>query len=914
MSANTIVVTLTLEKCIKISKWKVKEGTIVSAGRLLLLYDAKPGSGKPEIQKLKATAVGTVRKLLAKEGDVVQPGKPLLELEKCTHPTVMKDMCAECGADLRNEDGVNENVASIPMVHSIPELKVNAEQAQILGKADEQRLLANQKLVLLVDLDQTLIHTTNDNIPPNLKDVYHFRLHGSLSPWHHTRLRPGTKEFLKEMSQYYELHICTFGSRMYAHKIAEFLDPDGQYFSHRILSRDECVSANSKTANLKALFPCGDEMVCIIDDREDVWNFASNLIHVKPYHFFQHTGDINAPPGLSKQENDDKGEYDFSRLGDGMIKKDIMRPNTSPGPSQESQKDAIDLVKRKGDGTCPEQEISVSGAEVNEKNELSVEKTVTKVDEEDEFPAENIVTDVSEKNELSVDKITTEDGDENGPVVGNTANPSQQTAETIKGDDVAHTGEEVQENQSESKEDQDKDTVVPENPCGTCDVTEDPEREDSKSSDNSKLVVEKSQASVLENQENSTELVPKTHLKDGSDTLAEEYIEQRPNSQPNDPDQKSSETLDKLEDALTKSKAEEIEVADHDDYLLYLEEILKRIHKEFYHRMAEGLKPDMKSIIPAVRKKVLENTNLVFSGLVPNNIPLEKSRAYQVAVSLGAKVTQDLNKNTTHLVAVRPGTAKVNSARRMKNVFMVTADWLWVSAERWERVDEKVFPLGRNRAGTRHPPPHCGSPEHTPGARENQPQPTTSTGRSRTASGRFMDTINPLLSFSLADIADMDQEVNDIFDESESDGDEDKANKKKKKSAVPERDSDSEEDSQSASLTPAKQKIDDDSDTSSSSADSLSGEHPHGWAKHNLKRKRPDCKLGTGTATESDGDEETEDMPSTKFRRGEALPSDLDLGENDSDSPGSEGPPDPDEMDDGEWNMMGAALEREFLS
>lgn len=54
-------------------------------------------------------------------------------------------------------------------------------------------------------------------------------------------------------------------------------------------------------------------------------------------------------------------------------------------------------------------------------------------------------------------------------------------------------------------------------------------------------------------------------------------------------------------------------------------------------------------------------------------------------------------------------------------------------------------------------------------------------------------------------------------------------------------------------------------------------------------------------------------MPSTKFRRGEALPSDLDLGENESaDSPGSEDPPD--EIDDGDWNMMGAALEREFLS
>lgn len=59
----------------------------------------------------------------------------------------------------------------------------------------------------------------------------------------------------------------------------------------------------------RALFPCGDSMVCIIDDREDVWNMATNLIQVKPYHFFQHTGDINAPPTLSKHELDGKGVF-----------------------------------------------------------------------------------------------------------------------------------------------------------------------------------------------------------------------------------------------------------------------------------------------------------------------------------------------------------------------------------------------------------------------------------------------------------------------------------------------------------------------------------------------------------------------------------------------------------------------------
>lgn len=125
------------------------------------------------------------------------------------------------------------------------------KQAQVIGRADSDRLLSDRKLVLLVDLDQTLIHTTNDNVPPNLKDVYHFQLYGSQSPWYHTRLRPGTHKFLENIFPLFELHICTFGTRNYAHMIATFLDRDQKFFSSRILSRDECFDPTSKKANLK---------------------------------------------------------------------------------------------------------------------------------------------------------------------------------------------------------------------------------------------------------------------------------------------------------------------------------------------------------------------------------------------------------------------------------------------------------------------------------------------------------------------------------------------------------------------------------------------------------------------------------------------------------------------------------------
>ncbi len=38
-----------------------------------------------------------------------------------------------------------------------------------------------------------------------------------------SRIRPRTMELLSNLHSLYELHICTFGARMYAHKIAAFL-------------------------------------------------------------------------------------------------------------------------------------------------------------------------------------------------------------------------------------------------------------------------------------------------------------------------------------------------------------------------------------------------------------------------------------------------------------------------------------------------------------------------------------------------------------------------------------------------------------------------------------------------------------------------------------------------------------------
>ncbi|XP_050682410.1 RNA polymerase II subunit A C-terminal domain phosphatase isoform X2 [Leptidea sinapis] len=298
----------------------------------------------------------------------------------------------------------------------------------------------------------------------------------------------------------------------------------------------------------------------------------------------------------------------------------------------------------------------------------------------------------------------------------------------------------------------------------------------------------------------------------------------------------------------------QIEVEDSDDYLIYLEDILKRIHKQFYDMydsLGQHQIPDLKFIIPEVKGQVLAGTSLVFSGLVPTHQKLETSRAFLVARGLGAEVTQDFTEKTTHLVAVRSGTAKVNTSRRMgegkSKVQVVTPDWLWSCAERWERVDERLYPLQRGgQSSARRPPAHCSSPPPAP------PPNTVAAIRKRTPSGRFMDTINPLLSFSSDDIADMDREVEDIFNESdESSSEEEKA--------ITDDIDDEENIPEDRLLT---------LDTENSSQDRI---------------------LDNDVESESEPDE---DRPRKRPR------------------PASP----PTEDDDSSWNLMGAALEREFLA
>ncbi|KAF2687694.1 hypothetical protein K458DRAFT_331937 [Lentithecium fluviatile CBS 122367] len=265
--------------------------------------------------KFEASIDGAIKEWFVKQGSVVQrPGVSLLEIEEpCTHETQFGGLCVDCGKDMTEVDyltkEVNSDRATVNMTHDNIALLVSQKEASRAEEDSKKRLLSAKKLSLIVDLDQTVIHTTcertiaewqADPENPNydaVKDVKSFQLADDAvshvaANWYYVKMRPGLQDFFERMSKLYEMHIYTMATRAYAQAVAKIIDPERKYFGDRILSRDE--NYTDKLKSLHRLFPNNTDMAVIIDDRADIWGYSENLVRVPVFNFFPGAGDINA--------------------------------------------------------------------------------------------------------------------------------------------------------------------------------------------------------------------------------------------------------------------------------------------------------------------------------------------------------------------------------------------------------------------------------------------------------------------------------------------------------------------------------------------------------------------------------------------------------------------------------------------
>lgn len=118
----------------------------------------------------------------------------------------------------------------------------NVEATRLLEVCKKQPLPIKTRrtpeYTVVLDLDETLVHASLTP-QPNSDCQFEVVMPDGTQYAVYVKLRPGLMEFLKRLSENYELVLFTASKQVYAEKLISMLDPDKKYIKYR-LYRDHC--------------------------------------------------------------------------------------------------------------------------------------------------------------------------------------------------------------------------------------------------------------------------------------------------------------------------------------------------------------------------------------------------------------------------------------------------------------------------------------------------------------------------------------------------------------------------------------------------------------------------------------------------------------------------------------------------
>ncbi|ERF72457.1 hypothetical protein EPUS_07914 [Endocarpon pusillum Z07020] len=581
------------------------------------------------------------------EGNVLDRPVDVAEIEEeCAHSEHFAGMCTNCGKDMTiissyNNDANDADRAPLQTSHDTQMLRISQREASRREEEAKRRLLASRRLSLVVDLDQTIIHAAvdptiaewqKDKDNPNyeaVKDVRAFQLiddgPGMRGCWYYIKLRPGLKEFLEQVSQLFELHIYTMGTRQYAEQIANIVDPDRKYFGDRILSRDESGSMTNK--NLERLFPIDTKMVVIIDDRGDVWKWNANLVRVIPFDFFVGIGDINSSFLPKKPEIKPTPKADKSE--------DVRSPESIPEGQDTSKPDpkiednvengALNASQGK-ETSALEQLVAMGGGDdpvVREIQSKGQEETIAAQLEEKPLLQMQKLLDAKDQAEADAAAALT-DSTGNDTMANGDTQPSKPESETS----------------SSSSEAAEPTPSPPPKPA--------PARHSLLRDDDREL------ASLS------------IRLKAVHAAFYNEYDRQRLGQKGGRVAALSGKGRKIQFQTETPTSSE-----DASDLLLV---------------------PDIKSVMPQMKNRVLSGVVIVFSGVLPLETDVQAADISLWAKTFGATIAEKVGRKVTHVVAARAGTSKVKQGIK-RGIWVVGTQWLIDCMTGWKRAKEDDYVL-----------------------------------------------------------------------------------------------------------------------------------------------------------------------------------------------------------------------------
>ncbi|KAJ3069699.1 putative tubulin polyglutamylase ttll1 [Podochytrium sp. JEL0797] len=184
-------------------------------------------------------------------------------------------------------------------------------------------------------------------------------------------------------------------------------------------------------------------------------------------------------------------------------------------------------------------------------------------------------------------------------------------------------------------------------------------------------------ASTLTAAANETPELAAKHLQETLDTIQQHALQRQESSRP----------------LLQRRPV----LHDDDEELMDVLGRLQRIHGEYYD--AAEVESDVRSVMDGMREVCLEGCEFVFSGVVPLGVDIKRHDLYRFATMFGATVAKEVTENTTHVIAAKLGTDKVNKAFRY-GITVVHPDWLYHTSIAWKRLIELPYLLRKAKSET----------------------------------------------------------------------------------------------------------------------------------------------------------------------------------------------------------------------
>ena len=216
------------------------------------------------------------------ESEAVHPKKSLSEIKKELKEFKKQTLAIEFNplGSRENYPGNYDNYIQTSLTHITQLRKIRFDYALsnkkiYEGVPDYTNKIKPDKKILLIDLDETLIHSdfnleylndkkvkydtiikfkdTESDFEENYEDYYDMRRkklkHELFNEEKEYKvgvfIRKGAKEFLTEVSKYFVVGIFTASVKAYADAVIDYLDPNKNLIQFR-LYRDNCINVNDK--------------------------------------------------------------------------------------------------------------------------------------------------------------------------------------------------------------------------------------------------------------------------------------------------------------------------------------------------------------------------------------------------------------------------------------------------------------------------------------------------------------------------------------------------------------------------------------------------------------------------------------------------------------------------------------------